>query len=134
MFFLSQSLTLQQTNSGYSTNPINKTYFENIENWLKENSSKDLLKTFFDYRGNEDYDSIDNNDIQNYIFGTDDNYNLVPIKITAIEDLSDLTEIDVNTLSTVYKYLLRINGASEKLQTMLNSLKNNIEYVSNGLT
>lgn len=56
------------TKDGYSENPINNEYFQNIENWLNENSDsrENDLKTFFSYRGNET--NINNEVIQNCIF------------------------------------------------------------------
>jgi hypothetical protein len=124
------------TNSGYSTDPINEDYFENIETWLNKNSnSGNNLTIFFNYRGNnKNPNYINNEDIQSYIFGTSDEYNLAPIKITAIETLTNSTEIDVNTLATIYKYLLSINDVSGNLQIMLESLKGKITSLSDGLT
>ena len=122
------------TSSGYSNDSINEDYFDNIEKWLNKNSDDNNLKTFFEYRGSDDYDDINNENIQNYIFGSIDDYNLVPIRITAIENLSDITQINVNTLATIYKYLLRINTASGNLKTMLNSLRDKIVSLSDGFT
>ena len=120
----------------YLENSITRDYFQNIETWLNENSSEDSndLTTFFHYRGNDT--NINNEEIQEYIFDTssDQKYNLTPIKIAAIENLNDLTKINVNTLATIYKYLLRIKGASQNLKDMIDSLREKIKTLSNGLT
>ena len=126
------------TKARYSDDPINKDYFTDIENWLNENSDsrENDLKNFFSYRGNET--NIDNGVIQNCIFDdSEERYNLAPIKITAIKTLdnkNNLPNINVNTISTIYKYLLRINDASGNLKTMLDSLKEKITSLSDGLT